>query len=111
MAANIREYAFEVTALTALAAAFSLAFAFQGSAATGCLERDAASRSAIYKLIVRVEQGTRPYRLVPPADLDLAPYVGKSLEVNGNISSKTTGGREEWEIAVKSVKVIGDRCE
>jgi hypothetical protein len=80
---------------------------------TGCLEQDAASRAALYKLIVRTNSGMHIYRLTAPSSIDLGAELGRSVEVTGVLTKRATdrGGREELELAVKAIKRVADRCD
>jgi len=114
MRAAVRRPVRRIVAVVALAittAAVSALWASQSVHTVGCLERDAAARSAIYRLVAKIEGGTRSYRLTTTGSLDLGPYVGKSVDVEGTATKKTVGGRDEWELAVQSFKVASEHCE
>jgi hypothetical protein len=76
---------------------------------SGCVERDAATRTPVYKLVARTGGGTAVYRLTSGADVDLASALGHTVEVTGTVS----GGdrpREERVITVQKLRSISDRC-
>jgi hypothetical protein len=80
---------------------------------TGCLEQDAAARTPAYKLISRASSGTHIYRLTAPSTVDLGAELGRSVEVTGTLTKRATdrGGREELELAVRTIKRVADRCD
>lgn len=77
---------------------------------TGCLERDAAARTAIYKLIARSGGSTQQYRLTPTGSIDLAAELGHTIEVTGTLTRVQAGGREDASISVRQLKKISDAC-
>ena len=79
---------------------------------TGCVERDAAASAAIFKLIVPLPEGrTRIYQLNAPKDIDVPAAAGKTAEVSGSVTVEKRGGREIQVLAVKTFKVVSDRCQ
>jgi hypothetical protein len=77
---------------------------------SGCIERDAASRAAVYKLIVKAPAGTRIYRLSAPPAIDLAAELGHTVEATGTVSQPSDPARGGPELAVQSLKRISDTC-
>jgi hypothetical protein len=73
---------------------------------SGCLERDAASRAVVYKLIAR----DVIYRLTAPATINLAAELGHTIEVTGTLTRREAGGREELSIAVRQMKTVSNQC-
>lgn len=84
----------------------------QGETVTvsGCLERDAAARVAVYKLIARSGGATQQYRLTAPSSIDLGAELGHTIEVTGTLTKREGGGREDAAIAVRQMKKISDTC-
>jgi hypothetical protein len=79
---------------------------------SGCVERDAASRTPIFKLVVALpDDSTRLYRLGAPPTIDLAAAVGKTGAATGVPSVEKRGGREYHVLTVKAFKVVADRCK
>jgi hypothetical protein len=73
----------------------------------GCVERDAASRAAIYKLVA----GDRIYRLEPAGKVDLAGVLGHTVDATGTVSTRETPrGRPESILSVSSVKSVSTTC-
>lgn len=77
---------------------------------SGCLERDAAARVAVYKLIARSGGAIQQYRLTAPGSIDLAAELGHTIEVTGTLTRREGGGREDAAIAVRQMKKISDTC-
>lgn len=111
MRAAVRRTTRALAAAAVMAAMLTVVSAMQSIRAIGCLERDAAARSPVYKLVAKIESGTRSYRLTTSGSIDLAPYVGKSVDVEGTATKKTVNGRDDWELAVQSFKVASDHCD
>lgn len=79
---------------------------------TGCVERDAASRAPVFKIVTSLAGGgTRIYRLDAPASVDLAGAVGKTAEASGAASTEKRAGREVHVLTVKAFKIVSDRCQ
>ena len=73
----------------------------------GCVERDAASRAPVYKLVA---QG-QIYNLQPAGKVDLAGALGHTVEATGTVTTRETGrGREENVMAVRAIKSISPSC-
>ena len=78
---------------------------------TGCVERDAASKTPIFKLIVpQPDGGSRIYHLNAPACVDLPAVVGKTAAVTGTVTVEKRAGREIHVLAITTLKVVADRC-
>jgi hypothetical protein len=78
---------------------------------TGCVERDAASRAPIFKLIVpQPDGGSRIYQLSAPASVDLPAVVGKTAEVSGTVTVEKRARRDVHVLTIKTLKVVSDRC-
>ena len=77
----------------------------------GCLEKDAASRVAIYKLAAATASGTVMYRLTASGAIDFEAELGRTVEVTGTLSARDPNRpREELSIAVQALKRTADRC-
>jgi hypothetical protein len=73
----------------------------------GCVERDAAARSAVYKLVA----GDRLYRLQPAGKVDLAGALGHTVDATGTVSTRDTPrGRPESVLAVTALKTVANSC-
>jgi hypothetical protein len=74
----------------------------------GCIERDAASRTPIYKLAE--SPGSRVFRLTAAKDIDVPSHVGQTVDVTGTVAD--SGGRQtrEPELVVKKLTVVRDSC-
>jgi hypothetical protein len=72
----------------------------------GCVERDAASRSAVYKLAEQAP-GTKVYRLIAPKEIDVGAHVGHTVDVTG--TATIASGRAP-ELAVKSLTMVRASC-
>ena len=83
----------------------------QAVTVSGCLEQDAAARTASYKLVVKKEGGTDIYRLTAPPTVDLAAELGRVVEIAGNVTKVNRVGREELELAVRTMKRVADKCD
>src|SRR6185295_11896880 len=71
---------------------------------TGCVERDAAARTPVYKLVTKAAGGSQIYRLTGG---DVAPHLGHTIEVTGTVT-KTD---RDQSIAVKQIKMVSDHCD
>ena len=73
----------------------------------GCVERDAAARAAIYKLV----SGDRIYRLEPVGKVDLAGALGHTVDATGTVSTRDTPrGRPESVLAISGLKTVSTSC-
>lgn len=73
----------------------------------GCVERDAAARAALYRLVA----GDRVYRLEPVGKVDLAGALGHTVDATGTVSTRDTPrGRPESVLAISSLKTISNSC-
>jgi len=74
----------------------------------GCVERDAASRAALYRL-AEDAPGTRIFRLTFPKDIDVPAQVGHTVEVTGTIAAGAAQARDP-ELVVKKLTSVRDTC-
>ena len=73
----------------------------------GCLERDAAARRPVYKLV----SDGRIYHLEPAGKVDLAGALGHTVEATGIVSVRETArGRKENVLAVSAIKSVAETC-
>jgi hypothetical protein len=73
----------------------------------GCVERDAAARVEIYKLVT----GDRIYRLEPVGNVDLAGALGHTIDATGTVSTRDTPrGRPESVLAISALKTVSNSC-
>jgi hypothetical protein len=73
----------------------------------GCVERDAAARAAIYKLVT----GDRIYRLEPVGKVDLAGALGHTVDATGTVSTRDTPrGRPESVLAITGLRSVSNTC-
>jgi hypothetical protein len=78
---------------------------------SGCLERDAAARSPVFKLITKTASGTEIYQLTAAGPIDFAADVGHVVEVTGSVSERDPRRPQaEAVVTVKSMRKIADRC-
>jgi hypothetical protein len=73
----------------------------------GCVERDAAARAAIYKLVA----AGRIYRLEPAGQVDLAGALGHTVDATGTVETRDTPrGRPESVLHVNGIKTVSNTC-
>jgi hypothetical protein len=73
----------------------------------GCVERDAAARAPVYKLVA----AGRIYQLEPAGNVDLAGALGHTVEATGAVSVRETArGRKENVLAVRAIKSVAPTC-
>jgi len=78
---------------------------------TGCIERDAASSTAIYKVIVSQPDGTSLiYQLNAPGNASVPAAAGKTAQVTGSLTTEKRAGRDVRVIAVKAIEVVAEGC-
>jgi hypothetical protein len=78
---------------------------------TGCIEKDAAASTAIYKIIVsQPDGGSVIYQLNAPGSSAVPAAVGKTAQVSGAVSIEKRAGREIKVITVKTFEVVADGC-
>ena len=78
---------------------------------TGCLERDAASRAPVFKLVTKTASGSVIYRLTASAGIDFAAEVGHVMEMTGSVVDKDPERpRDEAVLTVRSMRRVADRC-
>jgi hypothetical protein len=79
---------------------------------TGCIERDAAATTPIYKVIVPQPDGASViYQLNAPGSSAIPSAVGKTAEVSGAVTIEKRAGREIKVLTVKGFEVVADRCK
>ena len=79
---------------------------------TGCVERDAAASTPIYKLVVpRPNESSVIYQLNAPGNAAVPNAVGKTAQVTGTVSIEKRAGREIRVLAVSRFEVVADRCK
>lgn len=74
---------------------------------TGCVEKDAASSTPVFKLVVP-PPNTKIYRLNAPKELDVASHVGHTVDVTGMVTERQ--GSREPELAVSKLTMVRDSC-
>jgi hypothetical protein len=78
---------------------------------SGCLERDAAARAPVFKLITKTASGTTIYQLSAAGPIDFAAEVGHVVEVTGSVTERDPRRpQDEAVLTVKSMRKIADRC-
>jgi len=78
---------------------------------SGCLERDAAARSPVYKLVTKGASGTVIYQLTAAGAIDFAADVGHVVEVTGSVTERDPRRpQDEAVLTVRSMRKIADRC-
>lgn len=78
---------------------------------TGCIEKDAAATTPIYKVIVPQSGGKSDiYQLNAPGNAAVPAAVGKTAQVGGSLTTEKRAGREVKVIAVKSFEVVAQGC-
>ena len=78
---------------------------------TGCVEKDAAASTPIFKIIVsQPDGGSVIYQLNAPGNSAVPAAVGKTAQVTGAVSIEKRAGREIKVITVKTFEVVADGC-
>ena len=78
---------------------------------SGCLERDAAARSPVFKLITKTASGTAIYQLTAAGAMDFAAEVGHVVEVTGSVTERDPRRpQENTVLTVQSMRKVADRC-
>jgi hypothetical protein len=78
---------------------------------SGCLERDAAASSVVYKLVAKDASGDpKIYRLSAPDSIDLKAHLGHTIELTGTVTTASRNGRDELSMAIKSLKMVSSSC-
>ena len=73
----------------------------------GCVERDAAARAAVYRLV----GGDRIYRLEPVGSVDIAGALGHTVDATGTVATRDTPrGRPESILLVSTLKSVSNTC-
>ena len=77
----------------------------------GCVERDAAASTPIYKLVTPAP-AVKIYRLSVPKDIDIAAHVGHTVDVTGAVSADPPGrsSSRESELVVKKLTMVNSSC-
>jgi hypothetical protein len=88
----------------------SVSLSFQGDITVrGCVERDAASRAPLFRLVE--DPGTRIFRLTAPKDIDVASHVGHTVDVSGVVTPDAPGRQaREPELVVKKLVLVRASC-
>ena len=76
----------------------------------GCVERDAAASTPIYKLVTPAP--IKIYRLSVPKDIDIAAHVGHTVDITGTVSADPPGrsSSRESELVVKKLAMVNSSC-
>jgi hypothetical protein len=74
---------------------------------TGCVEKDAASSTPVFKLVVP-PPNAKIYRLNAPKEIDVASHVGHTVDVSGMVTERQ--GSREAELAVSKLTMVRDSC-
>ena len=78
---------------------------------TGCIERDAAASTPIYKVVVpQPDGGSVIYQLNAPGNAAVAAAVGKTAQVTGAVTIEKRAGREVKILTVSKFDVVADGC-
>jgi hypothetical protein len=77
----------------------------------GCVERDAAASTPIYKLVTP-PPALKIYRLTAPKEIDVAAHVGHTVDITGTVSAEPPGrsSSREAELTVKKLTMVRDAC-
>jgi hypothetical protein len=73
----------------------------------GCVERDAAAKAPLYKLLE--DPGGRVFRLTAPKDIDLSAQVGHTVDVTGTVGAAGPQTRDP-ELIVKRLELVRNSC-
>ena len=76
----------------------------------GCVERDAAASTPIFKLVTPAP--VKIYRLTAPKEIDVAAHVGHTVDITGAVSADPPGrsSSRESELVVKKLSMVSDKC-
>ncbi len=74
---------------------------------TGCVEKDAASSTPVFKLVVPAPN-SKIYRLNAPKEIDVASHVGHTVDVSGSVADRQ--GSREPELTVSKLTMVRDSC-
>ena len=78
---------------------------------TGCIERDAAASTPIFKVVVpQPDGGSVIYQLNAPGNNAVSAAVGKTAQVTGNVTIEKRAGREIKVLTVTKFDVVADGC-
>ena len=79
---------------------------------TGCIERDAAASTPIYKVVVPLpDGGSVIYQLNAPGNAAVTSAVGKTAQVTGSVTIEKRAGREIKVLTVTKFDVVADGCK
>jgi hypothetical protein len=83
----------------------------QAITVTGCVEKDAAASTAIYKIVVsQPDGGSVIYQLNAPGSSAVPAAVGKTAQVSGAMAIEKRAGRDIKVITVKTFEVVAEGC-
>jgi hypothetical protein len=76
----------------------------------GCVERDAAASTPIFKLVTPAP--VKIYRLSAPKEIDIAAHVGHTVDIVGTVSTDPPGrsSSRESELVVKKLTMVNNSC-
>ncbi len=74
---------------------------------TGCVEKDAASSTPMFKLVTP-PPSAKIYRLSAPKEIDVASHVGHTVDVTGMVTERQ--GSREPDLAVSKLTMVRDSC-
>ena len=75
---------------------------------TGCIERDAAASTPIFKVVVpQPDGGSVIYQLNAPGNNAVPAAVGKTAQVTGNVTIEKRAGRDVKVLTVTKFDEIG----
>ena len=78
---------------------------------TGCIERDAAASTPVYKVVVpQPDGGSAIYQLNAPGNKEVAAAVGKTAQVTGAVTLEKKAGREIKVLTVTKLEVVAEGC-
>ena len=78
---------------------------------TGCIERDAAASTPIYKVVVpQPDGGSVIYQLNAPGNASVPAAVGKTAQVTGGVTLEKRAGREIKVLSVTKLEVVAEGC-
>ncbi|HKW02244.1 MAG TPA: hypothetical protein VJN96_20645 [Vicinamibacterales bacterium] len=99
-----------VIATALMSGGIAVAYAQGDVTVRGCVERDAAASTPIYKLVTSAP--VKIYRLTAPKDIDVAAHAGHTVDVTGAVSADPPGrsSSREPELVVKKLTMVSDKC-
>jgi hypothetical protein len=78
---------------------------------TGCVERDATSKTPLYHLVVTESGKAVVYQLNAPPKTDTPNLVGKIVAATGTVAMEKRGGRDIQVLTAREVKVVNTECK